>query len=64
MRLRFSELYGWELPRQQTTGRPAAFISFLILIEELRSEEVPQDQVEIELFYSLDTIYDNFFARG
>ena len=39
------------------------FISFLMLIEELREQEVPEDEVEIDRFRSLTSIYDNFFER-
>jgi acyl carrier protein len=38
------------------------FISFLMLIEELRAQEVPEDEVQIERFKSLNVIYDNFFV--
>jgi acyl carrier protein len=37
------------------------FISFLMLIEELREREVPEEDVEIDRFRSLATIYANFF---
>jgi acyl carrier protein len=40
------------------------FISFLMLIEELREREVPEDEVEIERFRSLTAIYDNFFSQS
>lgn len=39
------------------------FISFLMLIEELRDREIPESEVSVERFSSLDAIYQNFFVN-
>jgi acyl carrier protein len=37
------------------------FINFLVLLEELRGDEIPYDQVEVERFRTLRAIKTHFF---
>lgn len=37
-------------------------VEFVLFIEELRGEEVDTDDIEPEVFTSIDTLWDGFFA--
>lgn len=37
-------------------------VEFVLLIEELREEEVDTDDIEPEVFTSIDTVWEGFFA--
>jgi acyl carrier protein len=39
------------------------FVSFLLYVEELRGQEIPEAQVSLESFRSLRVIRDTFFAK-
>jgi acyl carrier protein len=39
-----------------------AFINFLLLLEELRGAEIPEEQVDAERFRTLRTIQTNFLC--
>ena len=36
-------------------------VEFVLFIEELRGDEVDTDEIEPEVFTSIDTLYDSFF---
>ena len=37
-------------------------VEFVLFIEELREEEVDTDDIEPEVFTSVDTVFEGFFA--
>ncbi|HJL18869.1 MAG TPA: hypothetical protein RMH99_24615 [Sandaracinaceae bacterium LLY-WYZ-13_1] len=37
-------------------------VEFVLFIEELREEEIDTDEIEPEVFTSVDTLWDGFFA--
>jgi acyl carrier protein len=37
-------------------------VEFVLFIEELREEEIDTDDIEPEVFTSVDTLWDGFFA--
>ena len=39
-------------------------VEFVLFIEELRGDEVDTDEIEPEVFTSIDTLWDGFFAAA
>ena len=37
-------------------------VEFVLYVEELRGDEVDPDEIEPEVFTSIDTLWDGFFA--